>query len=359
MFFIWIIALYTLGNSYVFYRATQALASYSTGVKVLLSILYWLCALSLFIAFALRKSSIHQGGLTLIYEVGSSWLVFTLYMVIGLLLFDIIKLIYKPVPFSFLITCALTLCTLSYGYYSYLNPKIQRFDLQIDKEAKDSSLKIVGLSDMHLGIGTGKEMLKKYVELINAQKPDLILISGDLIDNEVKPLYANRMEEELSLFKATYGVYMVPGNHEYIGGINECINFIKQTPIHFLKDSMIELPNGVQIVGRDDKHNSNRSSLEDLMKKVDISKPVILLDHQPFGLDNTANAGIDLQLSGHTHSGQIWPMNLIVKNMFERSYGYEKRKDSHIYISSGISLWGPPFRIGTNSEIVVFDIKFR
>ena len=202
-------------------------------------------------------------------------------------------------------------------------------------------------------------MLAGYVDMINAQRPDIVLIGGDLIDNSVAPLRYEHMEEELSKIYAPLGVYMVPGNHEYISGIEESEKFIAQTPIVLLKDSVAILPNQIQLIGRDDRHNKGRKTLGQLTANLDKSKPVILLDHQPYDLEKTEEAGVDLQFSGHTHRGQVWPMNWIVDHLFELSYGIKKIGNSTIYVSSGLSLWGPPFRIGTDSEMVVFNITFK
>lgn len=220
-------------------------------------------------------------------------------------------------------------------------------------------MKVVSVSDIHLGYGTDKEKLKQYVELINAQQPDLILIGGDLIDNSVVPLYEEKMAEELAKLKAPLGIYMVPGNHEYISDIRKSMRFISETPIRLLRDEVVALPGGIQIIGRDDRSNKSRLSLQELTKRIDPAKPAILLDHQPYDLPDTEQAGIDLQFSGHTHRGQIWPVSLITDYLFDQSHGYRQWGDSHIYVSTGLSLWGPPFRIGTDSELVVFNITCK
>jgi predicted MPP superfamily phosphohydrolase len=150
---------------------------------------------------------------------------------------------------------------------------------------------------------------------------------------------------------------MVPGNHEYISGIDKSIQFIQNTPIQLLRDSVVTLPCGIQLIGRDDRHNRKRHSLQELMVNIDKSKPIILLDHQPFDLEKTEAAGIDLQFSGHTHHGQIWPINWVTDYIFEQSHGYRQWGNSHVYVSSGLSLWGPPFRIGTHSEMVIFNFQ--
>lgn len=165
------------------------------------------------------------------------------------------------------------------------------------------------------------------------------------------------MVEELARLKAPLGIYMVPGNHEYISGIDESVRFLKDTPIQLLRDSVVTLPNGVQIIGRDDRSNRSRHSLPTLLKQADRSKPIILLDHQPYNLAKTDSLGIDLQFSGHTHHGQIWPISWVTDRIYEQSHGYRKWTQSHIYVSSGLSLWGPPFRIGTNSDMAVFRLN--
>ena len=188
-------------------------------------------------------------------------------------------------------------------------------DLMVINKPADTdgqSLKVVAISDIHLGYATNKTMLAGYVDMINAQRPDIVLIGGDLIDNSVAPLRYEHMEEELSKIYAPLGVYMVPGNHEYISGIEESEKFIAQTPIVLLRDSVAILPNQIQLIGRDDRHNKGRKTLGQLTANLDKSKPVILLDHQPYDLEKTEEAGVDLQFSGHTHRGQVWPMNWIV-----------------------------------------------
>ncbi len=295
------------------------------------------------------------------YEVGTGWLIFTLYMVLFLLLFDILKLFRVSFNYGFLLSLLLTFILLGYGYYNYRHPKTNIIDIALDKPhtSDRKPIKIVAVSDIHLGNGTGKTALKQYVKMINEQNPDLILIAGDLIDNSVIPLYAENMAEELSELKAPLGIYMVAGNHEYISGINESIRFIQSTPIRLLRDSVVTLPNGIQLIGRDDRSNHSRRSLQELMANVKKDQPIVLLDHQPYELEETEKAGIDLQFSGHTHHGQVWPMSLVTDYVYAQSHGYRQWGNSHIYVSSGLSLWGPPFRIGTESEMVVFQLSMH
>lgn len=361
IFIIVLIATYLGGNTYIFYRGMQALSGFPVGIKISLAVLFWIAALSFFGTMLSRNMKMPLYISHTMYEIGTGWLIFTLYMVLFLLVFDLLKLCHVSFNYGFSLSLLFTLILLGYGYYNYRHPKTNIVNITLDKPLTDSQqpLRIVAVSDLHLGNGTGKTALKRYVKMINEQNPDLILIGGDLIDNSVVPLYAENMKEELSELKASSGIYMVPGNHEYISGIDESVRFIKDTPIQLLRDSVVTLTNGIQLIARDDRANPARSSLQELMVNIDKSKPIILLDHQPYKLMESEIAGIDLQFSGHTHRGQVWPMSLVTDYLFEQSHGYRQWGNSHIYVSSGLSLWGPPFRIGTESEMVVFQLSMK
>lgn len=359
IFFIILITVYLGGNTYIFYRGAQALSGLPGGFKISLAILFWLATLSIVGTMLTRNIKMPVFLSHTMYEVGTGWLIFTLYMVLFLLAFDLLKLYRVPVNYGFILSLIFTVVLLGYGYYNYHHPKTNTINIALDKPlAGDAKpIKIVAVSDLHLGNGTGKTALKRYVKMINEQNPDLILIAGDLIDNSVVPLYTEKMMEELSELKVPLGVYMVPGNHEYISGIKASARFIQDTPIQLLRDSVVTLPNGIQLIGRDDRSNTARRSLQELMAGIDKSKPIILLDHQPYKLTESEAAGVDLQFSGHTHRGQVWPMSWVTDYIYEQSHGYRQWGNSHIYVSSGLSLWGPPFRIGTHSEMVVFNFQ--
>ena len=361
IFFIILITVYLGGNTYIFYRGAQALSGLPGGIKISLAVLFWLAALSIIGTMLTRNIKMPVFLSHAMYEVGTGWLIFTLYMVLFLLAFDLLKLCRVPFNYGFILSLIFTVVLLGYGYYNYRHPKTNIINIALDKPLSDDAkpVKIVAVSDLHLGNGTGKTALKRYVKMIGEQNPDLILIAGDLIDNSVVPLYTENMMEELSELKAPLGIYMVPGNHEYISGIKASARFIQDTPIQLLRDSVVTLPNGMQLIGRDDRSNTARRSLQELMAGIDKSNPIILLDHQPYKLTESEAAGVDLQFSGHTHRGQVWPMNWVTDHIYEQSHGYRQWGNSHIYVSSGLSLWGPPFRIGTESDMGVFHLSTK
>ena len=359
MMFLSMIAAYLCGNIYIFVRALQTLSGLSLGWKVVFSLGYWLAALALVLSiFVLRHIEIPEVLSQGLFNIGSVWLVFTLYMVLALLITDISRLFVPTLKtYGFVVSFGFTVCLLTYGYFNYKHPDINHLDITLDKPLQGQPMKIVAISDVHLGNGTRKPQLQKFVEMINAQEPDLIIIGGDLIDNSLIPLYQQKMAEELNQLKAPMGIYLTPGNHEYISGMEACEQFLKGTPIRLLRDSIVTLPNGLQLIGRDDRSNRRRLPIAELMKQADSTKPTLLIDHQPYEVAKKDSLGIDIQFSGHTHRGQVWPLSLLVDNMYEQSHGYRKWNHSHVYVSSGLSLWGPPFRIGTKSDMLVMRVK--
>jgi predicted MPP superfamily phosphohydrolase len=215
----------------------------------------------------------------------------------------------------------------------------------------------VAISDLHLGYGIGEKEFESWVNVINGEHPDIVLIAGDIVDNSVRPLNEGDFAEVFHKIKAPMGVYACPGNHEYISGLKESRDFLKKAGVRFLCDSVAEVDSCFYVVGRDDKSNPKRKPLKDLVAPLDKTKPIFMLDHQPFHLEESEVNGIDLQISGHTHQGQIWPLSMVTKMIYERDHGFVKKGNANIYVSSGIGIWGGKFRVGTQSEYVVIDIN--
>lgn len=361
LFIIILAAFYLLGNGYIYFRSWEVLQGLSTLWRWVLSIGYWSCACAFFYIFGNRNLPETGTWIHIVYYIGTGWLIFTLYMVILLAFTDILRVFNIVIPYRFITCSVLIIITLALGYIHYTHPDVNVINIDINKPIQgNKQLRIAALSDIHLGYGTTKSRLQNYIHMVQEQHPDLILLSGDLIDSTMKPVLEEHMQEELSQLQAPLGVYMVPGNHEYHSGVKACREFVQtKTPIIWLQDSTVTLPNGLQLIGRDDKMNPKRKSLVELTRSLDPEQPIFLLDHQPYHLQQTADAGVDLQFSGHTHRGQVWPLSLVTDHLFEVSQGYKRMGNTHIYVSAGLSLWGPPFRIGTSSELVIFDVRFK
>lgn len=224
-------------------------------------------------------------------------------------------------------------------------------------------IKIIMVSDLHLGHTIQGDELKRWVAMLNEEAADYLFIAGDLIDNDLRPLYDEQMAQILAELSVTQGVYAVLGNHEYIAGVEQSIPFFAKSGITLLRDEVIELPEGILLMGRDDKMNRQRASLLSLLEKVDqidSSRPLIILDHQPGDIAGRVisrqNAGPFLQLSGHTHDGQVWPYMYATDYLHKISSGLSTFGKDHFLISSGLGVWGGKFRVGTRSEYVVINL---
>jgi predicted MPP superfamily phosphohydrolase len=302
----------------------------------------------------------------LMYRVGASWFFIFIYLLIIFLLlelarvtglFPVARLMYGSWCGAGVLAGALAL-VLTWGYIVYLNKARVELSLTVNKEVgAERSLKIVAISDLHLGYGIGRKEFEQWIELINKEKPDIVLIAGDAIDNSIRPLREQGIAESFKQIHTNYGIYASPGNHEYIAGISNSLAFLREAGVTVLRDSVALINDAFYIVGRDDRANSARKSVEELTDTLDKSKPLILLDHQPYNLEQAERNGIDLQISGHTHHGQVIPLSWITEMIYEKAHGYLKKGNSHIYVSSGLGLWGGKFRIGTRSEYVVIHLK--
>jgi predicted MPP superfamily phosphohydrolase len=238
------------------------------------------------------------------------------------------------------------------------------YNLKIKKHAGElKSLNVVMASDLHLGTILGKSFLNNLVTRINELKPDIILLAGDIIDENIAPVIKNNVGEELLQLKSKYGVFAVTGNHEYIGGVEAASKYLVAHGVTLLRDEKIKIGNAFYVIGREDRASrqfagKQRKNLKDLLTDVDKSFPVILMDHQPFGLKEAVENGVDLQLSGHTHNGQLWPFNYIIEKIYDLGWGYKINGNTHYYVSCGVGGWGPPIRTGSSPEIINFKINF-
>lgn len=223
------------------------------------------------------------------------------------------------------------------------------------------SVRIAMVGDLHLGYLINRDDAQRMVDLIMEQEPDLILFVGDILDSSIEPVQGQRMDEELRRLQAPLGVYSCTGNHEYRYEAERKIQWLNDAGIKMLRDSAVLIDNAFYVVGREDFVFSDRLPLSEILNRqnVNVSKPVIVLNHSPNDLDEEVNAGADIALYGHTHHGQAFPGNIATRLVFEVAYGYARKGNTHIYVTSGLGLAGPQYRIGTVSEVVVLNVKFE
>ncbi len=311
--------------------------------------------------------------------IGSFWLAIMTYCFLFLIVIDLFRLVNHFIPFfpSFItsnieqskriVAIVIGVLVLSSVIGGYINTKmivIKKYTIDIKKKAGDlKSLNLAVASDLHLGTINSYEFMYNVSEKINKLNPDVILLAGDIIDEDLGPVIKYDVGEHLQRLKAKYGVYAVTGNHEFIGGAEPAVEYLEKHNINVVRDKALKIGNAFYIIGREDRASrqfsgKQRKELSDIIKEVDKSLPIIMMDHQPFNLEQASQNGVDLQLSGHTHNGQLWPFNYIVEKVYELAWGYRLINNTHYYVSCGVGGWGPPIRTGSRPEIINIKLNF-
>lgn len=318
-----------------------------------------ICFATMFITMSKSTDRLPLWMGTLLYEIGTSTPFIALYLFMAFLLLDLLRLVHivpKTWIYSngiasiglFILMMVVFIC----GNVHYNSKHRHEINLTTDKNITTNK-RIVLISDLHLGYNNHRKELARWVDLLNSEHPDIILVAGDIIDMSMRPLIEEDMAAEFRRLEAP--VYACLGNHEYYAGTVEAEDFYRSAGIHLLRDDMVRIGN-ITIIGRDDRTNKRRRLLSDLVERVDKDNYIILLDHQPYKLEQAERAGIDFQFSGHTHHGQVFPISLITENIYEVAYGSHQRGKTQYYVSSGLGIWGGKYRIGTCSEYVVANL---
>jgi len=375
IFFLIVLTIYSLANIYIYFKGYNALPVLKAN-KLIYSFTFFIIA-GIFIVAKFLESR-HSSVVTDILNIaGGFWLAFMLYGFLFFLLSDILFLVLKipgilnsgNIPlyrkWSFFITIGLSVLMIGGGFINAVLPVVREYNITINKSAGNvKTLRIAAASDIHLGSVIRKRSIRKLSSMLEKQHPDVVFLLGDIVDGEIGPVMRGDLLQYFSCPPCYDGLYAITGNHEFIGGAARTIPYIESKGIRLLKDEIVTLNGGIQVIGRLDRDSKryyarDRMSLSALMAGVDTTRPVIVLDHQPFHLDEVASAGVDLQLSGHTHNGQMWPLNYITRAVYELSYGYLGKGNTHFIVSSGYGLWGPRVRSGSRSEVLLINIKFE
>ena len=344
-------------------------------------ILYWITGFSLLIAFVLPQSRIQR-----IFKILSNYWIGIFFCALFLAAAgDLIGLFIPRKDQSILaaagvmILAAVMIFTV-YGSIHARQIDTMDYAVTVDKAcAGRKELKVALAADLHLGYNSGLSQVKKMVKQINRGKPDLVCIAGDIFDNEFRAVKdPEKIEKELRKIQSTYGTYACWGNHDIgekiLGGFTfgtkkasdndrQMKEFLSRSGIRLLDDKTILIDGAFYLAGRKDPSKARkigelRRGAKDLLKDCDLTKPVIVMDHEPKEFKQLSEAGADLDLSGHTHDGQIFPGNLVTGMMWENSCGYKKIGNMHSVVTSGAGVWGPPLRVGTKSEVCQITVRF-
>ncbi len=278
------------------------------------------------------------------------------------------------------VSLVMALAVWGYGLHHAQDTRVVRYDLEVDKPAGEiEEMKLILLGDLHLSVNSRLATTQRMVELINAEQPDAVVIAGDIFTSSYGGLsHPERYAEALRGIQTKYGVYAVYGNHDVeetlfggfpISPISEAFStremeqFFDDSGFITLADEVVTLGDGVVLAGRIDGEKAgdgttNRMTPGELLDGVDTSLPVLVLEHEPKEFEALREAGADIALCGHTHAGQMFPGNLIVPFFNENAWGYKRLHELDTYVTAGVGYYGPPLRVGTDSEITVINLKF-
>jgi len=379
MFFTIVFCVFTVGNIYLFVRGWQSLEILGRQ-RVWFAVIFWIVALSFIISQSLRMKGVTGTFSDVLFVTGSYWVAIMLYGFLVLFVIDLLRIvgwagnirpdiIYRNYLLSKVImfgaVCILLSVILAVGYGNAQRLRTSHVKISVDKAGHHTGLRVVIVSDVHMGYIIGRKFLARVVDTINEQKPDIVLLAGDIFDMSPEPVIKQNMGVEFDRLQSKYGVYMVSGNHEYIGkredrnAMNTVFDYMASHGVHPLQDSVVLIDSMFYVAGRKDRSAGTRKIMSELLHGIDRQFPVIMVDHQPFHLEEVEQAGVDLHLSGHTHHGQMWPFNYVTRKIYELDWGYLQKGASHFYISCGVGTWGPPIRTAGYSEVVVIDLEFN
>jgi uncharacterized protein len=369
MFHTIITTAYIIPNIYVYVRISQLFIN--KGFRLYYTLIYILSALVYPVSNLISEG--YSGFPANILIAAADYILpFYLYLFLFIVVFDILLLfnrIFKIIHYEklkntrFKVTGLSLILILSMGVVvaGIINfNTIRTSEYQIDiprKSSKISHLKIAFVADFHLMEGTNINFVERFAKKIENINPDLMLFGGDNVEGDREDENMVAIEQVLRGVKARYGAFTVLGNHEHYSGQDKG-SFFDNAGIKVLSDTSVIIDNSFSLVGRNDSHISTRKQIGELLKTVTDSLPVILVDHRPTEIDQVSRTLVDVQLSGHTHNGQLFPINLITGKVYELSWGHKKIGNTHFFVTSGIRLWGPPVRTAGKSEIMIIDINF-
>ena len=370
--------LYGFLNGYIIKRGLQAFSSRSVGRLLFVAVFSFLI-LSFPLSRIINGQFSHR--LSQILAVpGIYYLAFMFYLFLLLFLKDLIRwsclLFQQPVKTSswlsvsntasFTVILSVSLIIIFSGHLNAIRPVVKTLHLQVDKTADSrTGLRAVMLSDIHLGMYNRSNRLEALVRKINELNPEIVFFAGDIVDEAIGAEEEEKMVRLMKGIRAPLGLFACPGNHEYYGGLEKNISYLERAGVQELLDKALKIDGSFYVIGRKDRaalrFGDRRASLPAIMAadQVEPSLPLIVLDHQPIGLEEAERTGLDLLLCGHTHAGQLFPLNIINKLIYEKNWGYLKKGQTHIYVTSGAGTWGPAVRTGSRSEIVLLELSFR
>ena len=243
------------------------------------------------------------------------------------------------------------------GVINFNTIRISEYTIEMPARLSNAeNLKIVFVADFHIDTDTPEDFIRRFVTKTNNLKPDIVLFGGDIVEGRNTHDLQSRTEI-LTQISAKYGAYSVLGNHERYRR-QEKGDFFDNAGITLLRDTVVVIGNEFCLAGRLDGSSAGRKTVNELLEMAVDTLPLVMLDHQPTEFAEVIASKTDIRLSGHTHNGQMFPINLMLNRMYELSYGYRKIENTHFFVTSGIRLWRYPIRTAGKSEIMLINIEF-
>jgi hypothetical protein len=367
-----ILLVYAAINYYLLKRTSQALES----LQVFRTVMLW--GIFLFaLSYPLGRTAegfFHSALTAAVTRAGALYLGAMFYGFIVVILIDIVRLINRFFHFfsctapsagrvTWIVLAVIILSIVAVGHFIAVHPRLRTMDLTVAKTVPGmQELSVVAVSDMHLGTEVGISQLQRIIAMIKSVDPDIVLLAGDVFDMDVSDEMEQEIARILSGVSTRYGVFAVTGNHEYYGGVEKAVANLGRGNVTVLQDTAVKIAEAFYLIGRKDltaeRMGKGRKPLDEICAGLDHSLPLILMDHQPFHLEVAQKNGIDLQVSGHTHDAQLFPLNLFYGLIYEKSHGYIKKGNTNIVVSCGAGTWGPPVRTTSLSEVLLIRLHF-
>ncbi|MBI3888886.1 metallophosphoesterase [Candidatus Nomurabacteria bacterium] len=362
IFFAGIVSLVLALVHVIVYKAFVSIFSLTATGKLFLGIILAALCLS-FVLASILTFNFNNLFTRTYYTISATWLGFAFYLFLASCIYVLTILLSRifgiDTPKLFGILClVLALAVSIYGVVHARTLLVKNINVTLPNlPAGWQGKRVVFVSDIHLGVVLGRDFAQKIVDKINEINPDIVFIGGDLYDG-VK-VDENQIVQPFAGLHPALGTYFITGNHEEFRDNKPYLEAVKNIGIRVLNNELVNI-NGLQLIGVDDRDSVNLAKFQNILANLNINKnePSILLKHEPFQLDEAARVGISMQISGHTHRAQVFPLNgftyLIYKGY---DYGLHLFGKMSVYTSSGVGTWGPPLRVGSDSEIVVFTFS--
>jgi predicted MPP superfamily phosphohydrolase len=367
-----VLVLYSAINLFIFLRMRQAMSGFGIARPILMWI--WFAWVLTFPVGRFLEGATHNGFSRILVVAGSVYLAVMASLFLLFLVSDLIHLILRLIPVASVrsaassakwplvsasMVVAVTLLSTLAGAWNAATIRVRTLELEVPKAVEGMrELRIAALSDTHFGTVLGRRHMEKVAARIREIDPDIILFCGDIFDEDLTEAAEQNVAEAIRALPARYGIFAVLGNHEHFHNPRKAVEYLRSAGVVVLEDSIATVTDRIRIIGRKDRQAGFRMSVTELVRSTDSADVRILLDHQPFHLEEAEKNGIDLQFSGHTHYGQLFPFNYITDLVYELSYGYFRKGNSHIVVSSGAGTWGPPVRTAGRTEVVEIRLRF-